>query len=98
MTKVKICGITNEDDLVASIECGANYVGFIVDISVESHRKISPELANELVSKAPSDVTTTMVTILEDVDRTLDFFKQVGADALQIHGNFTLDVIQKMEN
>ncbi len=98
MTKTKICGITNEDDLVASIECGANYVGFIVDISVESHRKISPEFANELVSKVPSGVTTTMVTILEDADRTLDFFEQVGADALQIHGDLTLDVIQKVSD
>ena len=96
MTKVKICGITNSEDLIASVESGANYVGFIVDISVESHRQISPEMANELVSKAPAGVTTTMVTILEDLDRTLGLFEQVGADALQIHGSFTLDIIQEV--
>jgi len=98
MTKIKICGITNDDDLSAAVKCGANYVGFIVDIPIESHRQISAKLAKELTSNTPSSVTTTMVTILENPKRTLDFFDQINPDALQIHGNFTFDVVQEISD
>tara|TARA_A100001037_G_scaffold295461_1_gene314591 strand:+ start:2278 stop:2919 length:642 start_codon:yes stop_codon:yes gene_type:complete len=98
MTKVKICGITNHEDLIASIEFGADYVGFIVDLPIVSHREIVPELANELVSETPTGVATTMVTILEEVERTVDLFEQVGADVLQIHGDFTIELIEEISD
>ena len=96
MTKIKICGITNENDLNAAVEFGADAVGFIVGLQFESHRNISPELASKLVSMTPPFLTTVMVTVLNDVGETMSLFDEVGADILQIHGGIEMETIEKI--
>ncbi|HVT02360.1 MAG TPA: phosphoribosylanthranilate isomerase [Thermoanaerobaculia bacterium] len=45
--KVKICGITRIEDAVASIDLGAEYLGFI--FAPESPRFINPEAARDII-------------------------------------------------
>ena len=96
MTKIKICGITNENDLNAAIEFGADAVGFVAGLQFESHRNISPKLASKLVSMTPPFLTTVMVTVLNNIRETMDLFDEVDADILQIHGEIGIDTVEKI--
>jgi len=88
-TRVKICGITREADREAAVAAGADALGFIVDVSVETPREIPRERAAELVADAPPFVTTVLVTMPAAVQDAVDLQATVGADAVQAHG--TLD-------
>ncbi|RBI61526.1 phosphoribosylanthranilate isomerase [halophilic archaeon] len=86
MTRVKICGLTDEDDLRHVVAAGADAVGLLVDVPVDSPREISPERAAELAAAVPPFVTTVLVTMPEDPQRTVDVVEAVEPDAVQVHG------------
>lgn len=86
MTRVKICGITCEEDLQVAIDAGADAIGFLVDVPVDSPREISPERAAELAAAVPPFVTSVLVTMPETPGRAAELAATVEPDAIQIHG------------
>lgn len=86
MTRVKICGITREADLRAAVTAGADAIGVVADVPVETPREVPPERAAELVAAVPPFVTSVLVTIPEDPERTIELVEAVAPDVLQIHG------------
>jgi len=52
---IKICGLTREQDLQASVDAGANAIGFV--LYPPSPRHVSPERAAELAALLPAFVT-----------------------------------------
>jgi phosphoribosylanthranilate isomerase len=85
MTRVKICGTTNRADRDAAVGAGADAVGLIVDVAVETPREITPERARDLVAGAPPFVTSVLVTMPESVQAAVALQDDVGAAAVQIH-------------
>ena len=85
-TGAKICGLTNEADLAVAIEAGADAVGFVVGVPVDSPREISPERARELTEAVPSFVTSVVVTMPETPENARSLVGEVRPDALQVHG------------
>lgn len=88
-TRVKICGLKNEVDRDAAIEAGADAVGFITHVPVDSPREISVERAAELADGVPPFVTSVLVTMPESVDEAVNLHETVDADAVQIHGSLS---------
>ncbi|MFC7079571.1 phosphoribosylanthranilate isomerase [Halorussus caseinilyticus] len=86
MTRVKICGLTCDEDLRVAVEAGADAVGLLVDVPVDSPREIDPERAAELADAAPPFVTTVLVTMPATPERTVELARTVEPDAVQIHG------------
>lgn len=86
MTRVKICGITNAKDRDVAIAAGADALGFIVDVDVDSPREITPQRAASLIADVPPVVTTVLVTMPESVDAATTLLDRTGADTIQIHG------------
>ncbi len=86
MTRVKVCGITREADREAVVAAGADAVGFIVDVDVDTPREIDAERARELVAGVPPFVTSVLVTMPATVQDALALQAEVGADAIQAHG------------
>jgi len=86
VTRVKICGLTRERDRDAAIRAGADALGFIVDVPVDTPRELSPGRAADLVAGVPPFVTSVLVTMPESVQSAVALQEQVGADTLQVYG------------
>lgn len=85
---IKICGITNIEDALTSIDAGADALGF--NFYEKSPRYIEPSKARIIVERLTGDVMTVGVFVNErhssDVVRIAD---QAGVDAIQLHGDET---------
>jgi phosphoribosylanthranilate isomerase len=89
MTRVKICGITRAPDRDAAVEAGADALGFIVGVDVETPREITATRAADLVAGLPPFVTSVLVTMAATVGEALELHDRVGADAIQVHGTLS---------
>ena len=81
---IKICGITNAQDAIDAVECGADALGFVF---AESPRKVSVEIVREIVKQLPADVLTIGVFrdhVSQHVVNTVREACLVGA---QLHGH-----------
>lgn len=88
MVRSKICGVTSEADLRAVAESGADAVGIITDVSVDTPREVPPERAAELVAAAPPFLSTVLVSMPETPTRAVELAGAVAPDAIQLHGTF----------
>jgi len=89
MVRVKICGVTNHDDLSAAERAGADAVGIITEVPVDTPRAVPIDAAAELADSAPPFLTTTLVTMPETVAAAVETTEPVQPDVLQVHGDFT---------
>jgi phosphoribosylanthranilate isomerase len=87
-TKVKICGITNEEDATWAVNLGAHYIG--LNFHKESPRKVSPDLAARIAKKVPSFVPTVGVFVEQNVADIIKIAKKVGLAGIQLHGDQTV--------
>jgi len=88
-TRVKICGLTTAADRDAAVTAGADAVGFISGVPVDTPRDVSPSAAAELVAGVPPFVTSVLVTMPASVQDAVDLQRTVGANAVQIHGTLS---------
>ncbi|ELY67267.1 phosphoribosylanthranilate isomerase [Natrinema versiforme] len=87
MTRVKVCGLTTEADLEAAIDAGADAVGIICDVSVDTPREVSVERAATLAAATPPFVTSVLVTMPESPEAAIELAEEIEPDALQIHSD-----------
>ena len=83
--QVKICGLTREQDVEAAIECGASFLGFIVE--AKSARKLSTAKAARLASPAKGIIPRVAVTVNPDDKLLTDIMAQMAPDYIQLHGD-----------
>jgi len=86
--RVKICGITRLEDLYASVEAGADAIGFIVDVH-NSPRNLSLEMAKRLLDETPIFVQKVVVTVFRDLNRLSEICQELEPDAVQLHGDLS---------
>jgi phosphoribosylanthranilate isomerase len=88
-TRVKICGITNAADRDAAVAAGADAVGVIGDVPVETPREVDEATAAALVAGVPPLVTSVLVTMPETVQQATDLVRTVEPDAVQVHAGLS---------
>jgi phosphoribosylanthranilate isomerase len=86
MTRVKICGLTREEDVDVVVDAGADAVGFISGFP-NSPRNISIARAASLASRVPPFVTSVLVTTGEALAENSDAVKRIGPRAIQLYGS-----------
>jgi phosphoribosylanthranilate isomerase len=84
-TKVKICGITNEEDATWAVNLGAHYLGF--NFHKDSPRKVSPDLAARIAKKVPSFVPTIGVFVEQTAAEIVKIAKKWGWRGFNFMGN-----------
>ncbi|MEM3815879.1 MAG: phosphoribosylanthranilate isomerase [Candidatus Bathyarchaeia archaeon] len=94
--RVKICGITRLEDIYTSIKAGADSLGFIVNVP-ESPRNITLNWAKRLMRETPIFVTRVAVTVFRDLEQTLEIYRELRPDAIQLHGGLpTLEGVEEI--
>jgi phosphoribosylanthranilate isomerase len=83
--KVKICGITREEDLKTAATLGADAVGFVVDVP-SSSRSISAKKASELIQRVPIFMKSVVVIVPRAINEILKTCEEVSPNSIQIHG------------
>jgi phosphoribosylanthranilate isomerase len=90
--RVKVCGITNREDLEVAVDAGADALGFVVDVP-ESLRSISLDRARDLVEATPPFVQGVLVSVFDTVDRLETLCSCLAPDAVQVTGTLPRDAI-----
>ncbi len=84
MLWIKICATTNLDDALASLDAGANALGFIL---TASKRQITPDEAAKIVAALPPSVEKIGVVVNQSPDSLKQLAESVGLTGLQLHGD-----------
>jgi phosphoribosylanthranilate isomerase len=95
--KVKICGIKTERDLAMAINAGADAVGFITEVPVDSPRKISLAEAARLISKVPLFVTSVLVVMPENAEQAIHMVHTAKPTAIQVHSALAISELKRIK-
>lgn len=93
-TKVKICGITCENDIRILNLYLPDYAGFVF---AESKRKITLQKAKSLISDLNPLVRRVGVFVNMESGRISEIAGIAGLDAIQLHGDETQDYIDRLK-
>lgn len=89
MTRVKICGITTADDRDTVVAAGADAVGVISGVPVDTPREVDEATATDLVGGVPPLVTSVLVTMPDAVQHAVRLVDAVGPDVVQVHAGLS---------
>ncbi|MBE0523528.1 MAG: phosphoribosylanthranilate isomerase [Methanosarcinales archaeon] len=95
--RVKICGMRDKDSVSMAVKHGADAVGFITEVPVNTHRKIDRETARELAASVPPFVTSIMVFMPDDLKNALELIDFVKPDAVQVHSAMSIDELVSLK-
>ncbi len=84
MIWIKICATTNLDDALASLDAGANALGFIF---TTSSRQITLDEAAKIIASLPPSVEKIGVVVNESPEALAKLATDVGLSGLQLHGD-----------
>jgi phosphoribosylanthranilate isomerase len=88
-TRIKICGITREQDLAAAVAAGADALGLV--FYEPSPRCVTPQRAAQLVAQVPAFVTRVGLFVNAGEDAVRSVLARVPLELLQFHGDEDAD-------
>ncbi|WP_129530633.1 phosphoribosylanthranilate isomerase [Achromobacter agilis] len=86
-TRIKICGLTREQDIDAAVAAGVDAIGFV--FYAKSKRCLTPLRAAQLRRMVPAFVDVVALFVNPAQDEVQTVLDQVGPELLQFHGDET---------
>ncbi|MDH4361791.1 MAG: phosphoribosylanthranilate isomerase [Nitrospirota bacterium] len=83
--KIKICGITNQEDAETAVHEGADALGFV--FYSQSPRYVEPAVAKRIIESLPPFVLPIGVFVNQDLDTVRGLFDDCGLALAQLHGD-----------
>jgi len=92
MTKVKICGLKEQQHVQAAVEAGADAIGFVF---APSKRRVTVEQAQQLAKHVPEGILKIGVFVNPSAEELRTAVENVPLDYVQYHGEETPDFIRE---
>lgn len=89
MTKVKICGITRDQDAQDAVAAGADALGFV--FYPKSPRYVRPEIARDIIQNLPPFVTCIGLFVDAPREEVAQVAERSCINMIQFHGNESSD-------
>jgi phosphoribosylanthranilate isomerase len=93
--KIKICGITNQDDAETAVHEGADALGFV--FYSQSPRYVEPAVAKQIIRCLPPFVLPVGVFVNQDLDTVRRLFDDCGLALAQLHGDESPDFCESLK-
>jgi phosphoribosylanthranilate isomerase len=84
-TRIKICGLTREDDVDAAVAAGADAIGFV--LYPQSPRAVSVQRAAELAHRLPPFVTPVLLFVNATAPEIIAACAMIAGATVQFHGD-----------
>ncbi|WMD22985.1 phosphoribosylanthranilate isomerase [Achromobacter seleniivolatilans] len=86
-TRIKICGLTREQDIEAAVTAGVDAIGFV--FYAKSKRCLTPARAAQLRRTVPAFVDVVALFVNPEAAEVQAVLDEVGPELLQFHGDET---------
>ncbi|MDF1483696.1 phosphoribosylanthranilate isomerase [Ramlibacter sp. H39-3-26] len=86
-TRIKICGLTREQDVDAAVAAGADAVGFV--LYPQSPRCVAPARAAQLAARLPPFVTPVLLVVNASAAEIIAACAGIPSATVQFHGDET---------
>ena len=86
-TRIKVCGLTREQDVDDAVRAGADAIGFV--LYAPSPRAVTAQRAGQLASRLPPFVTPVLLFVNESAHNVIAASAYVAGATLQFHGDET---------
>ena len=84
-TRIKVCGLTREDDVRAALDAGVDAIGLV--FYPKSPRYVEADRAAALARQVPPFVSVVGLFVNADVQQVRDTLARVPIHVLQFHGD-----------
>ena len=94
--QVKICGLTNAEQIKTCISYGANFCGLILNYK-KSHRFINYQTAEQL-TRIDKQSTSYVGVLVNPTKEEFKTFSNLNLDYFQIYGNYSEEQLKVIKN
>jgi phosphoribosylanthranilate isomerase len=84
-TRIKICGLTREQDIDAAVAAGADAIGFV--LYAKSPRAVSAQRAAELARRLPPFITPVLLFVNAPATEIIAACAMIPGATIQFHGD-----------
>lgn len=93
MTRIKICGLTRQQDIDAVNEAMPDYIGFVF---AKSRRQIGARQAGLLKERLAPGIQAAGVFVDAPIEEIAELCRQGIIDVIQLHGSENADYIRRL--
>ncbi|MFH1742160.1 MAG: phosphoribosylanthranilate isomerase [bacterium] len=93
MTRIKICGITSQEDALLCVQAGADALG--LNFYAPSPRYITVSRAREIVAAVPPFVFLVGLFVDEDLSEVQRIMDETGLHIAQFHGTESPEILRR---
>jgi len=95
MVKIKICGITQKENMLKIAALQPDYMGFI--FYEKSTRDVSDKIDGLPLSKLPASIKKVVVFVNKPLEEAENTIRKYGFDMVQLHGDENPEYCKKMQ-
>ncbi len=95
MTRIKICGVTGEEEIRVCVVAGAHALGFVVEYPIDVPWNLKRQRAKDLMAAVPPFVSRVIV-VGDDPQRIIECTELLKPHAVQLHGDEPIAVTAEL--
>lgn len=95
MTRIKLCGLSREEDIRVANQCMPEYVGFV--FWEKSRRYVTDETARRLKEQLHPAIKAVGVFVDEDMEKVVSLLRNDIINMAQLHGNEDASYIRELK-